>query len=71
MNTFIKQAIPAVVSSAPKIVNNIDNKYNLERQYTLDKLVGPSSNQFLQRCPEAIPQSIKAKQIMNDNRINN
>ena len=65
MNTFIKQAIPAIVSSTPKIINYIDDKYKLERQYTLDKLIGPDSEQFLKRCPEAIPQSIKAKQLNN------
>jgi len=62
MNTFIKQLVPAVVQYVPKVVNTVDDKYKLERQYTLDKLIGPNSDQFLQRCPDAIPQSIKAKQ---------
>jgi|LauGreDrversion4_2_1035121.scaffolds.fasta_scaffold158256_1 hypothetical protein len=33
----------------------------LERQYTLDKLFGPFSEQFLSRVPAAIPAAIQAR----------
>ena len=33
----------------------------LERQWTLDKLMGPFSENFLQRVPSAIPAAIQAR----------
>jgi len=38
----------------------------LTRQYTLDKLIGPDSNQFLARFPEAIEQAIDARELLID-----
>lgn len=36
----------------------------LARSYTLDKLIGPLSTQFLQRVPEAVSSSIKVSQLL-------
>lgn len=36
----------------------------LERSYTLDKLIGPLSTQFLQRVPEAVTSSIEVSQLL-------
>jgi len=36
----------------------------LVRQYTLDKLVGPDSNQYLARNPDVITAAIETRELM-------
>jgi len=36
----------------------------LVRQYTLDKLVGPDSNQYLARNPDVINSAIETRELM-------
>lgn len=47
-------------SDDPLIFENIP-KRKLERQWTLDKLMGRFSENFLQRVPAAIPAAIEAR----------